>query len=137
VPALLDALKDDKLSVHRRGWLLGLLYAITCEEDLSPFGWRKGPNVLPDYECRCGGCESSCGNARPDALAAARVQPEMAQAPGRLLGISPEERLNSPGGAIEKFAATSAVDFVQKTVAEGSTIRYARTSSALFVHLSD
>jgi hypothetical protein len=57
VPALLDTLKDDKLSIHRRGWMLGLLYVITCEEDLSPFGSFRSqrPSVLPSYEYRCPG----------------------------------------------------------------------------------
>ncbi len=72
VPALLDTLKEKKLSTHRRGWVLGLLYAITAEEDLSPFSWRHSSELLPTYEYRCPGCEMS-GGGKPDAQAQRRL----------------------------------------------------------------
>jgi hypothetical protein len=65
LPGLLDALRDEKLSFHRRGWVLGFLYTLTYERDLDPFSWEKGEGVTPAYEIRGSG-SSSGGGGKPN-----------------------------------------------------------------------
>jgi hypothetical protein len=65
LPGLLDALRDEKLSFHRRGWVLGILYTLTNERDLDPFSWEKGEGVTPAYEIRGFGSASG-GGGQPD-----------------------------------------------------------------------
>src|SRR5205814_753128 len=59
VPGLIEALRDDKLSFRRRGWVLAILYVIIEERDLNPFSWRKGSGVLPAYVYKGLGCTGS------------------------------------------------------------------------------
>ncbi len=61
VPGLLDALRDEKLSFHRRGWILGMLFFLTEEQDLNPLGWDKDGKIIPDYEIRGMGSGSGHG----------------------------------------------------------------------------
>jgi len=67
IPGLLDALRDEKLSFHRRGWVLGLLYYFTGERDLNPFAWRSDMDGLtPAYEVRGIGCSATGGGGDPN-----------------------------------------------------------------------
>jgi hypothetical protein len=61
LPGLLDALRDEKLSFHRRGWVLGMLFYLTEERDLDPFWWEKGGRITPAYEIRGMGSGSGRG----------------------------------------------------------------------------
>jgi hypothetical protein len=61
LPGLLDALRDEKLSFHRRGWVLGMLFFLTEERDLNPLWWEKEGRIIPDYEIRGMGSGSGHG----------------------------------------------------------------------------
>jgi hypothetical protein len=63
VAGMLEALRDDKLTSRRRGWVLAMLFIITGERDLNPFSWRKWNEVLPAYEYRGPGCTGSGGGS--------------------------------------------------------------------------
>jgi hypothetical protein len=55
IPALVEALEDEKLSFRKRAWILALLFSITLERDLSPMQTIDGlfpRGLLPDHETR-------------------------------------------------------------------------------------
>jgi hypothetical protein len=65
LPGLLEALRDEKLSYRRRGWVLAMLYVFTGERDLNPLSWTKWHGVLPACEYRGLGCEGSISGGTP------------------------------------------------------------------------
>jgi hypothetical protein len=69
VPTLLDCLRDEKTSLeHRRAWALGLLYAITGEKELDPFGLEsEWQNAVINYDYRGGPGDGSSSGGKIDA----------------------------------------------------------------------
>jgi hypothetical protein len=67
VPTLLAALRDEKLTPGRRAWVVGLLYGISREPEMNPFGleadWR---DVVGGYEYKGVGREGSSSGGRID-----------------------------------------------------------------------
>lgn len=54
VPALVEALENERLSFRKRAWLITLLYSITLEEELNPVPSNlfMDNDLLPAYETR-------------------------------------------------------------------------------------
>ncbi|HKA07132.1 MAG TPA: hypothetical protein VKD71_07725 [Gemmataceae bacterium] len=68
VPTLLDGLRDDQSSLERRAWALGLLYAITGEKELDPFGLEsEWQNAVVNYEYRAKPSDGSSSGGKVDA----------------------------------------------------------------------
>jgi hypothetical protein len=67
VPTMLDFLRDPKTSLHRRAWIVGLLYATIREDELNPFNrWSNWDNVVPSYTYRQPGSEESLYGGKID-----------------------------------------------------------------------
>ncbi len=52
VPALLDSLSEEMFTLHRKAWVLSLLYTITLEHELNPIRFQR---ALPDYDGQAAG----------------------------------------------------------------------------------
>jgi hypothetical protein len=67
VPTLLNCLRDNKSSLEHRAWALGLLYAITGEKELDPFGLEsEWQNAVINYEYRGGPGDGSSSGGKID-----------------------------------------------------------------------
>jgi hypothetical protein len=68
VPVMLDFLRDPKTSLHRRAWLVALMFVVIRDEELDPFGmWSDWVNVLPSYEYRRAPGDGSSSGGRINA----------------------------------------------------------------------
>jgi hypothetical protein len=66
IPGLLSALSDEKLSFHRRGWVLGRLYFLTQERDLNPFALKNNDGIVPAYDVRGNGFSAKGDGGKPN-----------------------------------------------------------------------
>ena len=65
LPGLVEALRDEKMSFHRRGWVLALLSSFSGQRDLDPFS-DEVDGVLPPYSIKGIGCSATGGGGEPD-----------------------------------------------------------------------